>query len=331
MSTQCEYWQSLINRIPDDGLTDDEFDLLATHLRTCRECSGLLRVYAAMTKALNEDDAEPPAALCEGVMARIRADGDPVRTGAGAAPDRPGRVNTGDTRAQFRDEYTSGPSGMPDRPANAYKPAGRRKKRRRWVGFAVAACLVVVIGGAAIAARGVLWGRSGDETMMEKAVSEEFTVSEPYDMPVPEPEAAGEAFDGVIMSAMGDDAAAAQSAPAAETAAVEEAAEPEAAAEEADAGGTRPSAYGSTRDDPVAVPADGEDLFLYLLQDARGAVSDSAASWHVIAAAEYGGVIYEFLTDDAEDILLWQDAAEGVPIQSPGTVADLWTALDGAA
>ena len=42
-------------------------------------------------------------------------------------------------------------------------------------------------------------------------------------------------------------------------------------------------------------------------------------------------MIYEFLTDDAEDILLWQDAAEGVPIQSPGTVDDLWTALDGAA
>lgn len=82
-----------------------------------------------------------------------------------------------------------------------------------------------------------------------------------------------------------------------------------------------------TRDDPAYVPERQADAFEALLSDARWPEGKPEAAWHVIAAVEYHGVIYEFLTDDGENYLLWQDAAEGLPVHSPGTVEDLWSVL----
>lgn len=82
-----------------------------------------------------------------------------------------------------------------------------------------------------------------------------------------------------------------------------------------------------TRENPAYVPEGQEDAFEALLSDARWPEGEPEAAWHVIAAVEHHGVIYEFLTDDGQNYLLWQDAAEGLPVHSPGTVEDLWSVL----
>ena len=69
-----EYYQALMSRLLDEGLTAKEERELKEHVRSCSECAKLFSVFSAVTVSLREDMAEPPAALSRGVMDRIAAD-----------------------------------------------------------------------------------------------------------------------------------------------------------------------------------------------------------------------------------------------------------------
>ena len=191
----------------------------------------------------------------------------------------------------------------------------RRKSYARRRALAAAACLVLIAGvGAFSLLRGRMGGYSAaaqnESIAMDMAAPVQARsadtapaggAAEPKDAPAPaaEPEAALE--------------------PAAEMELAESsAADMEIAADDS-------AAY--TLENPAYVPEGREDDFQLLLSDARWPDGEPEAEWHAIAAVEYHGVIYEFLTDDGENYLLWRDAAEGLPVHSPGTVAELWAVL----
>ena len=268
MREDCAYFRALIERSAEESLTETESAALSAHLAVCSECRALQSGYAAIRDALRAD-IEPPAALSETVMHRVRA--------YGAVP-QPRRTN------------------LPRRRA-----------------LAAAACLVLLAG---IGAFSLLRGRMGgfsaaaqtESIAMDMAAPVQARSADtapaggpelPESVPAPaaEPE---EAFDDIAEMAM-DSAA--------------------------DMGAAASSAAVYTIENPAYVPEGREDAFRSLLSDARWPDGEPEAEWHAIAAVEYRGVIYEFLTDDGENYLLWRDAAEGLPVHSPGTVAELWAVL----
>ena len=84
-----------------------------------------------------------------------------------------------------------------------------------------------------------------------------------------------------------------------------------------------------TWENPASVPEWKEMEFVALLRTDRQESDISEAELTPLAAVEYHGVIYEFLTDSDESVLYWKDAAEGAMLNlSPGTAADLWSIID---
>ncbi len=114
-----EYYQELMSRLLDEGLTAKEERELKEHVRACPECAKLFSAFSAVTVSLREDMAEPPAELSRGVMDRIAADKE----------ERPKVI------------HVQRPELERERP--------KRRQRRGWTGLAAAACLVLVIGGGA--------------------------------------------------------------------------------------------------------------------------------------------------------------------------------------
>ena len=271
MRESCEYFRALIERSAEEALTEAESSALSAHLAVCAECRVMQSGYAAIRDALKAE-IEPPAALSEDIMRRVRAYG---------AVSQPRRTNL---------------------------------LRRR--ALAAAACLVLLAG---IGAFSLLRGRMGgfsaaaqtESIAMDMAAPVQARSADtapaggleiPESAPDPEENAPEAAFDDIAEMAAAEDSA-------------------------ADMGAAESSAAVYTIENPAYVPEGREDAFRSLLSDARWPDGEPEAAWHAIAAVEYRGVIYEFLTDDGENYLLWRDAAEGLPVHSPGTVAELWAVL----
>lgn len=85
-----EYYQELMSRLLDEGLTDQEEASLREHVRQCPDCRQVFAAFTGMTAALREDElAEPPRDLARGVMERIRDEATP------AGPRRQGKARSG--------------------------------------------------------------------------------------------------------------------------------------------------------------------------------------------------------------------------------------------
>lgn len=275
MTNGCDFYEDLLLRLPDRDLSDEDADALQEHLRVCADCRRLFRAMKTVNSSLSHSQEDPPETFTDEVMSRILSD----------------RMTT-----------------------NAQDFAARRSKatkKRRWRRIAVAACLVLVIGGASTAAAKLL--NAGRSAAFSAAPVEE---SETLDL--------GTAPES--MSAA-DTAVNGMAAPApAEGAAAQEAAEAPAAEKAAEAEDAAMPVLGSPTE-PAQVPEGREAEFDAILTDSGEEASMTTSAWNVIAYVEYRGVIYEFLADDAGQFLLWRDAAEGAfPFVSPKSPGDL-TAL----
>jgi hypothetical protein len=176
---------------------------------------------------------------------------------------------------------------------------------RRWPTYVAAACLVILIGTGLLFSSRFRTGSASDtaampETAMARAMDEaeiavvtEETWEEAAQEEVMEDGSAEDAGAGISSASTADQVA---------------------------------SSY--TLQNPATVPAGREDDFQALLTDAGWPEGEPDTSWHCLMAAEYHGVIYEFLTDDQEQYLLWHDAAEGLYTHSAASVADLWDIFD---
>lgn len=107
----CERYEEMIWALLDGDLAPEQEAALRAHMDGCPDCRALYEAAAAAAGVLREDLAEPPAALAEGVMARVAAY----------------EAERGEPR--------------PVRPV---------KRLRRWLPVAAAACLAVVIVGVAL-------------------------------------------------------------------------------------------------------------------------------------------------------------------------------------
>lgn len=183
------------------------------------------------------------------------------------------------------------------------------KRRQPWKKALIAACLAAVIGGGGITA--VVNARRADSAAAAaKTVEaiEEYAVA----MPAPMPE---EKYDnGAPMLAAGT-----ADAYATDSTTDMELPEPSEAERSLDAA---LDVYGFlspyTLDAPASVPEGREADFETLLKDAHIAPPDGR---DIIAYVEYRGVIYEFSTDG--EVLVWRDAAEGMPVTSTASVEAL--------
>ena len=68
----CEQVQERISRLLDGDLNKGEEAAVRAHLQTCADCRRVYTALAAFSEALRGDQAEPPAALHENVMAALR-------------------------------------------------------------------------------------------------------------------------------------------------------------------------------------------------------------------------------------------------------------------
>lgn len=291
MSANCEYYQSLMSRMLDGDLTAAEAEALREHIRTCPRCRDCGGAFSAMAHALRDETAEPPASFSQNIMARILPAHAPLQAEPGTPFPRAG--------------------GAEARPYPA-------RHRRPWAGAAIAACLVLIIGSAAIyAGRGMFSAQSAGP-VYEAAAEEAMDAAAPME--------AAQEYDGgngrMAATPAGD-------APMEEGILGEEAAMPDPAEAPMAAAGAESladtAAQAYTWEHPAYVPAGREADFEALIADA-GDMPE--ADFRVIAAVEYHGVIYEFLTDEKEQYLLWQDAAEGLPVHSPGSIQALWDILE---
>lgn len=268
-------FENLILRLPDDDLTQEEKRALQEHLNGCADCRRLFRAVRDATEAM-DDQAEPPAALADGVMARIRA---------------------------AEAEKTASPKDISERRDLDRRAQGRKMRRRRGLGafVAVAAVLVLAVGGGLFAARS-LFNRDNAPVNVAQSVA----------MEAPAQQEAPAAAAGLSGAADGN---------AMHFAAAEEMiAEAEEAAQ-ADSG----SALVYPIDAPAHVKEGCEADFEAVLQDMGWPDGVPATAFRAIAYVEYRGVIYEFLSDPEEEFLLWRDAAEGVDIiHTPATVDTLF-------
>lgn len=264
MSRECAYFEELILRVPDGDLTDAEADALQTHLRACPECRRLFRALRTVSGALSDASSEPPAGLAAGVMERISAQTPPNAV----------------------------PASSPRR-----KKAAPKRRRRS---LSVAACLVLIAGGAVFGAsrlRKEGRGADADESVApERSMAAVTEGSAPAEAGIPEP--AVYSLDEAPMLA--DDHEGSVAGAAANTAPLE----------------------------PMQVPEGREAEFESIITDSHEEPDFTTASWDVIAYVEYKGVVYEFLTDAEGQSLLWRDAAEGVyPIVSPQNAETLLAIL----
>lgn len=265
MSANCQYYQELMSRMLDGDLLPAETAALREHIRACPECRHLCAAFSGMALSLREDEAEPPAALAQNIMDRIRACGE-----------------------------TDAPTGTGPEPIPLRRREPPRSKAAGLRPLAAAACLVLVIGAGTLAAFSGR-GTSSRETAEAPAAAYSRATAD---------SAANEAAEDVGMEAPAEPMAEEGAAPA----------EPMMPAPEP-GDNTAPEA-------PASVPEGCEEAFEALLSDAG--VSPQG-TLHPIFYVEHSGVIYEFITDEEETLLLWRDAAEGFPTVSRSSPDDLWT------
>lgn len=291
MSIGCEYYESLLLRLPDGDFTDAEAEALREHLRTCRDCRRLFKALEAAATALEDDQAEPPAELAENVMERVYA----AKNAAAAKSSTTRRT--------------------------------KASNKRRWRNLAVAACLVLVVGGAAYFASNLL-GRVGSSAHSAESIALDTAAVQAAEAPAaaeaaPEPEEAAGADMTPAAGEPMEEAAEAEFSMAVDIAA------DEARSEAAPTPAPRFAWPVTSWMEPAQVPEGMEEAFEAIITDSHEDASMTTAAWDVIAYVEYQGVIYEFLTDDGEEALLWRDAAEGLfPCLSPLTADALWALLD---
>lgn len=180
MSRECEYFETLILRVPDGDLTDAEADALQTHLRACPECRRFFQALRSVSGALSDASAEPPAELAAGVMERILAQTTP----------------------------NTAPASSPRR-----KNAG---PKRRWRSLSAAACLILIAGGAVFGASRLRnAGRSSDaddSVVLERSMAAVTEESEAAEAPMPEPAAYSLEDTPMLADAYGESAAEADAA-----------------------------------------------------------------------------------------------------------------------
>lgn len=320
MSADCGYYENLIFALPDEGLTDDEAAQLREHLKICPDCRRLFTAFRDAAGVLKNDQMEAPAALREGVMARVLAY-EKVR--GETAPET--EVKTAGESIPQADETAAAPEAEPISLEEVRREKRKGGKARRWIPVAAAACLVAVIG-----AGGAVMGLfSPKHAASEAAVLEEAPValSEQFALAdgAAEPEAAMKSE------------AAAEEAPAEFAAPMplpeEEIPMADMAEEDTAAGGTDAALFAArnaghpvyTWEDPAQVPEGREADFQALLGAADMPEGLAEEDFQLFAAVEFHGVIYEFLQDETETAMLWRDAAESTyALPSPGTPADLW-------
>lgn len=358
----CEYFEKLIDRLLETGLSPEEEAALDEHVRACPDCAARMDACLAIREIMASDLAEPPAELAEGVMDRIHA----------------------------------------ENAAQNVVPIARAKKRPLLGRWAAAACLAVVIGSGAWMAMksGVLrYDRAAAPTPVSAAYTAGDTAAEndkngqaPAPQPesdsapaggqpdvadaaAPEEEAAGQepavtqeappqpreaaeapAEDGYIeagetvTTALGDAPAEAAAMPAPEeppmplperppepmpeAAMAAEMAE-DAAIEAADEIATARAEFASASDIALALAVYGPD------GEYLGCITDTAAlddllaendpvpgnlagiQWDVICSVTYGGCEYTFAADGDDAHLVWWTDAEPALALSPGAPEDL--------
>ena len=324
MSTSCEHYESLISRMLDGDLLPGEADALRDHIRTCKHCRGLCAALSAMTLSLREDPAEPPAGLKDSVMGRIRtwesekALEEAAEAVAAQAPE-----------AAPAEEAPEEEFAVPE-----YIPRVSRtpKKKNRWMPTLAAACLMVVIGGSLFLTMGR--GGSAESTAADSAEAQTYARSQPQSaadsggLPQEAAEAVAEeaAPAALTMEEPEEIAPAAEAGPA-------EAPEQEAAEPETEAAPQAPTAdeeeadlteeTGHNLSNPASVPPGREADFEAILLDAGWPDGMPDVGWQVILAVEYNGEVYEFMTDDSRQYLLWRSSNQGPPAHASGSVSDL--------
>ncbi len=283
----CERYEELICALAGGDLAPDREAELRAHMAGCEDCRRLYEAVMAASQVLREDMAEPPAALAEGVMARV------------AAYEA--------ERAEAR----------PVRPV---------KKLRRWMPLAAAACLAVVIAGAALPR---LMGRKGASGAAADAAAPEAA---PYVMESDGGEAAARSADmpetvslteGMMDAVAEEPAEAEEDFASDEDGALSGAANAEAAPVEPAAG-----AVGYTLCDPdgnaVAVISDREALDGLLRGEVIAAGPEGFAPMYTLTL---DGVRY-VLAADGEDGLVWWTEADGTVTRSPAGLDGLQALLD---
>ena len=284
MSTSCEYYESLMSRMLDGDLLKQETDLLREHIRTCKSCRTLCAAFSGMTLSLRDDLVDVPADLAASVMSRIRT-------------------------------FEAEKALEAEEPVEEPIPLSRKSRvspKKRWMPTVIAACLVLVIGVGAVSAL----GRGGGRKSADSAETAAYSRVTGTDANAAEAPAAGEP------QAMMEESAAFELAEAVmDEAAPMEPAAPETTEAETTALTESGPVQGYTLSDPAFVPEGSEAAFEALLTDA-GHMPEG--SLHVFYYVEHRGVIYEFMTDESEQCLLWRDAAEGFPTLSQSSFDDLW-------
>lgn len=299
----CEQYEELIDALLDEGLTAEQEAALREHVRTCPSCRRLFTAVTAATRVLREEElAQPPASLAEGVMARIaQAEADEGgESGATAAP-------------------------VPIRPRHA-----QSRRRSPWVRWGAAACLVLAAGGAVFALRGGL--RGGAKSAAPQMAAMDTNGAAVYQIPGEDakdgardvgaaiPEAAPESEE-TANSGMGGMADSAMSAA--------DEAVPEAAG---DSGAAVPSPSptpaapviirDAARAEAGTVPPENREALLALLEGGEPA-GGTTADWDMLFTADIDGLTYTFATDEEGRALVWWDSAGTGPIRSGGTLDDL--------
>jgi hypothetical protein len=272
----------------DQDLMDAETEALRAHIRTCRDCRALCAAFSSMTLSLRQDMAEPPEELSQGVMERIY-------TYEAQQPTTP------------EPEAPSAPN------PNTIDALSSRSKTivRRWPTYVAAACLVILIGTRLLFSPQLRAGStSQDAAMPETAMAQ----------------AMDEAETAVVTEDTWEEATKEESMEAGAAADTDAGISSASTADQSVRSDQADSIY--TLQNPATVPAGRETDFEALLTDAGWPDGEPDTSWHCLMAAEYHGVIYEFLTDDQEQYLLWHDAAEGLYTHSAASVADLWDIFD---
>ena len=302
MSVNCEYFRALMSQSLDRDLLDAEKEALKEHTRTCSECRRVYGAMSAVSLSLRDDEEEVPDGFSDSVMARIRAYEE----------------------ERAHEETASGETGEEPRVVPVRSRRAAPVRHKMWPQVAIAACLVAVIGFGAAKTMLTRANKSSGEVVMEESVQ--------FSAPSKQ-EAAADGEQSFYAAGAAEEAVAAESESAVLNEEFEEAAldsVPEAdtavAQNSSSAPVPEPETPLYTRDSPASVPPGKEADFEALIQASRwGDAGAPAADWEVIAAVEYKGIIYEFLTDEPqEEYLLWKDAAESVdPILSPCSVSDL--------
>ena len=286
-----EYYQELMSRLLDEGLTAREERELKEHVRSCSECAKLFSVFSAVTVSLREDMAEPPAALSRGVMDRIAADKE----------ERPRVI------------HVQRPELERERP--------KRRSKRGWTGLAAAACLVLVIGG------GAFWflrdkktlplDDAAPEAAMMRAAENAAVAGTGEEEDVPEAiSAEGDAADAAMP--MTAEAAMAEDIPEAvsvEGDTAEDAAMPMTA--EAAMATPAPSPTATPAPEPLTVmdvarrdvgtiSVDNIPAFTALLEGGQ-VIGGAQGDWEFLFSVTYGDREISFATDENEKRLVWWD------------------------